>query len=58
VALAAERASADDLAEIAEAYAAMAVADPAGDTAIEADLRSIGRSLLRGTTTCSCRGAI
>ena len=39
MALAAERASADDLAESAEAYAAMAAADPAGDTAIEADLR-------------------
>ena len=39
VALAAERASADDLAEIAQAYAAMAAADQAGSSAIDADLR-------------------
>ena len=38
-ALAAERARAEDLAEIAQAYAAMAAADPAGGAAIEADLR-------------------
>jgi DNA-binding FadR family transcriptional regulator len=39
VALAAERATAEDLAEIRQAYADMAAADPAGDTAIDADLR-------------------
>ena len=39
VALAAERATAEDLAEIAEAYAPMAAADPAGDSATDADLR-------------------
>jgi GntR family galactonate operon transcriptional repressor len=39
VALAAERASAEDVAEIAQAYAAMAAADQAGSSAIEADLR-------------------
>lgn len=39
VALAAERATADDLAEIADAYVAMVAADPSGNTAIEADLR-------------------
>jgi DNA-binding FadR family transcriptional regulator len=39
VVLAAERASAEDLAEIVEAYAAMVAADPADDAAIEADLR-------------------
>lgn len=38
-ALAAERASAEDLAEIAQAYTAMAAADLAGGAAIEADLR-------------------
>ena len=48
VALAAVRATAEDLAEIAQAYAAMAAADPAGDTAIDADLRFHGAVLAAG----------